>query len=145
MSKLQKIPTVINGITETQDNQTVDVDSPQWCKWLETVQSFRYCPTTNDAPFTVRRERDYWYGYRKFSGKLHKRYIGTTDNLSSARLNEVANLLNNLQGEQANKTVTQKSGYSKKVTEWVTKDEFEELRSEIAVLRSELRGKLAAR
>ena len=49
-----------------------------WLEWLGRTQSFRYVPKEN-APFTVRKEKsrrgdgDYWYGYRKVGGKLHKR------------------------------------------------------------------------
>ena len=66
-----------------------------WLEWLLNAQSFRYVPSLN-APFTVRKEKsrrgdgDYWYGYRKVGGKLHKRYIGKAEDLTVNRLEEVA-------------------------------------------------------
>lgn len=66
-----------------------------WLEWLLNAQSFRYVPPTN-APFTVRKEKsrrgdgDYWYGYRKVQGKLHKRYIGKAEDLTVNRLEEIA-------------------------------------------------------
>jgi hypothetical protein len=66
-----------------------------WLEWLGRTQSFRYVPSLN-APFTVRKEKsrrgdgDYWYGYRKVGGKLHKRYIGKAEDLTVNRLEEVA-------------------------------------------------------
>ena len=70
-----------------------------WLEWLGRTQSFRYVPSEN-APFTVRKEKsrrgdgDYWYGYRKVGGKLHKRYIGKAEDLTVNRLEEIANRLN---------------------------------------------------
>lgn len=70
-----------------------------WLEWLLNAQSFRYVPYEN-APITVRKEKsrrgdgDYWYGYRKAQGKLHKRYIGKAEDLTVNRLEEIAALLN---------------------------------------------------
>ena len=66
-----------------------------WLEWLLNAQSFRYVPYEN-APITVRKEKsrrgdgDYWYGYRKAQGKLHKRYIGKAEDLTVNRLEEIA-------------------------------------------------------
>ena len=45
--------------------------------------------------FTARKEtsktgKDYWYAYRKVEGRLHKRYIGKSEDITSKRLSEVA-------------------------------------------------------
>src|SRR3712207_7611328 len=52
---------------------------------------FRSCP---DVTYTARRERRpasegwYWYAYRRHAGKLCKRHIGTTAELTAARRSE---------------------------------------------------------
>jgi hypothetical protein len=43
---------------------------------------------------TLRREirsgRGHWYAYRRVAGKLHKRYVGTDENVTQHRLLEIA-------------------------------------------------------
>ena len=89
-----KICLVAQGILEPDSGLTIDLESPQWLEWLETHKSFRYCPISSDSPFTLTREGEYWYGYRKQLGKLHKRYIGKSEKLTTAKLEEIASLLN---------------------------------------------------
>lgn len=47
-----------------------------------------------DFEMTLRREircgRGHWYAYRRVLGKLHKRYVGTDENVTQKRLVEVA-------------------------------------------------------
>lgn len=47
-----------------------------------------------DMTMTLRKERrgqlDHWYAYRRVLGKLHKRYVGTSEKLTEKRLLEVA-------------------------------------------------------
>lgn len=89
------VPIVENGKLES----AVKVGSKAWDKELHRIDSFRYVPKKN-APFTARKEKSkrgeesYWYGYRKVSGKLHKRYIGKSSDLSIERLEEIAQQLN---------------------------------------------------
>jgi len=49
---------------------------------------------------TLRKERrgtlDHWYAYRQVFGKLHKRYVGTSDRITEARLVAVAQRLPSL-------------------------------------------------
>lgn len=98
VTKMQKIPSVQAGKLEPEDGASIKVESQRWFKWLESSPSFRYTPTSND-PYTCRKEKanrgeaDYWYGYRKVGGKLHKRYIGKSHDLTVQRLEEVAALL----------------------------------------------------
>jgi len=112
-----------------------------WQEWLLSAQSFRYSTSSPSAsPYTVRKEKDYWYGYRKVSGKLHKRYIGKSEDLTVAKLEEVASLLN-IPPEPRQKLL---------VTESVThtnSDEVARLQTQIERLQSELqnaRGKCLA-
>lgn len=74
-------------------------DSPAWFSWLSKRTSFHF--TGKHGHFTARQEKKqrgetYWYGYRKVAGQQHKRYLGTTDRLTLAHLEEVADVL---QGE----------------------------------------------
>ncbi|HZR41308.1 MAG TPA: transcriptional regulator, partial [Ktedonobacteraceae bacterium] len=64
---------------------------------LEKIASFsfqsrsgEYCTVRKQ---TVQRGTEYWYGYRRVQGRIVKRYLGRTADLSIARLEEVARLL----------------------------------------------------
>ncbi len=66
-------------------------DSPAWFTWLSQRTSFHF--TGKHGHFTARQERKqrgetYWYGYRKVAGRQRKRYLGTTDKLTLAHLEE---------------------------------------------------------
>jgi hypothetical protein len=73
-------------------------DSPDWFTWLAGRTSFHF--KGQHGHFTARREekkkRDeepslwYWYAYRKAYGRQHKRYLGSTDALTLAKLESVA-------------------------------------------------------
>src|SRR4028118_836854 len=92
------IASVVEGLIETDDGKVFELDSGRGSAWLERVSSFRYEPTGANKPYTVRQETkkggDYWYGYRKVAGKLHKKYIGKSSELSTAKLEEIAEALN---------------------------------------------------
>jgi len=71
-------------------------DSSAWFTWLAGRTSFHF--TGKHGHFTARQEKKqrgepYWYGYRKVAGRQHKRYLGTTDKLTLAHLEEVAHAL----------------------------------------------------
>ena len=79
--------------------RTIALDSPAWAAWLadEAHTAVRVvCPS---GTYTARRERRpasagwYWYAYRRHAGTLYKRYIGTTAELTAARLLEVGQAL----------------------------------------------------
>jgi hypothetical protein len=136
-----KICSVAQGILEPDHGLTIDLESPQWLEWLETHKSFRYCPLGDDSPFTARKEGEYWYGYRKHLGKLHKRYIGKASELTTAKLEEIASLLN-APTEPRSKNVEQP------VTETTTSNDISQLWQALTEMRSQLeevRGKLLAR
>jgi len=68
-------------------------DSPEWFTWLRTLGSFHF--KGKQGHFTGRNERKkhgdtYWYAYRKVNQKLYKRYLGTTEKLTQANLEETA-------------------------------------------------------
>jgi chromosome segregation ATPase len=154
------IASVVQGLIETEDGKVFELDSCKGSAWLELIGSFRYEPTGANKPYTVRQEPkkggDYWYGYRKVAGKLHKKYIGKSSELSTAKLEEIAEALNTPQQPrvtQVTDTVTQVTEASNhQVTDTVTDSHTAErvtalelqmhaLRESLEVLRSELLGK----
>jgi chromosome segregation ATPase len=154
------IASVVQGLIETEDGKVFELDSCKGSAWLESIGSFRYEPTGANKPYTVRQETkkggDYWYGYRKVAGKLHKKYIGKSSELSTAKLEEIAEALNTSQKSrvtQVTDTVTQVTEAStQQVTDAVTDShtvervtalelQMQALRESLEALRSELLGK----
>ena len=86
------------------------LDSPEWFAWLATAVSFRYFANGSIrinqyyarpmAPISVRKEkrrRGYlWYAYRRIGGKLYKRYVGRSADLTLPRLETIAAVLNEI-------------------------------------------------
>jgi len=153
------IASVVQGLIETED-KVFELDSCKGFAWLESIGSFRYEPTGANKPYTVRQETkkggDYWYGYRKVAGKLHKKYIGKSSELSTAKLEEIAEALNTPQQPrvtQVTDTVTQVTdANNQQVTDAVTDRDtaervtalelqFQALQESLEELRSVLLGK----
>ena len=88
------MPKVESGYLYT-DAGSVALDSPEWISWVEAHTAFYFESTT--GTFTARKELRsggwYWYAYRKHLGKLSKCYLGKSQELTSSRLVEVAELL----------------------------------------------------
>jgi predicted ATPase/DNA-binding CsgD family transcriptional regulator len=68
-------------------------ESPDWFAWLEQVPSFTF--QGQAGSFTARKERkergaSYWSAYRKTQGTLAKKYLGTSRDLTLARLEAIA-------------------------------------------------------
>jgi hypothetical protein len=84
----------IQGMVETEDGKIFDLNSPIGSEWLESVGSFRYEPSGESKPYTVRKEASgYWYGCRKITGKVRKKYIGKSLEVNVAKLEEIAEAL----------------------------------------------------
>ena len=71
-------------------------EDPAWFAWLEAVSSFAF--HGQNGSFTARKETKqrgagYWYAYRKREGSLAKTYVGKTADLTFARLEGVARVL----------------------------------------------------
>jgi hypothetical protein len=153
------IAAVIQGTVEFA-GKVFEVDSPRGLMWLESVTSFRFEPAGANKPYTVRKESgkggDYWYGYRKVAGKLHKKYIGKGAELSTAKLEEIAEALNNppqprVTGKVTEVTQTSERLVTDKVTENCSADrltalelQVQALQESLEALRSALPGKLRA-
>ena len=74
------------------------VGAPDWYVWLQTATTFSF--RSAFGTFTVRKEKAgnkrggwYWRAYHKRGGKLHRAYIGTSEELTLERLYAVAALL----------------------------------------------------
>jgi len=84
----------LEGPAQTRSNLVPD--SPDWFRWLARLGSFHF--QGKSGQFSARQERKqrgatYWYAYRKANQVRIKRYLGTTDRLTLAKLEETANAL----------------------------------------------------
>jgi hypothetical protein len=76
-----------------QARSQLEPDSPEWFTWLARLGSFHF--QGKSGHFTARQERKqrgdaYWYAYRKAHKQRLKRYLGTTDKLTLASLEQTA-------------------------------------------------------
>jgi predicted nucleic acid-binding Zn-ribbon protein len=89
---------------KTEDGKVFELDSPKGSVWLESISSFRFEPSGDSKPYTVRKEASaYWYGCRKVAGKVRKKYIGKSSSLNVAKLEEIAEALEISPVPRANK------------------------------------------
>src|SRR3989442_5802639 len=71
-------------------------NTPAWFAWLAGVSSFAF--RGQAGSYTARQEAvqrgaRYWYAYLRTGQKLRKKYLGKTTDLTLARLEQVARLL----------------------------------------------------
>ncbi len=93
-------PKVLGGVLYAE-TVSFSVGSQDWWAWLERPDTTLFYVETNAGTFTARREprrnvpfnRTYWYAYRRQRSKLHKRYLGRSEELTLARLADVARQL----------------------------------------------------
>jgi len=135
------IPSLVQGMIETEDGKVFKLDSPKGSAWLESIGSFRFKPSSDSKPYTVRKESGiYWYGCRKVAGKVRKKYIGKSSSLNVAKLEEIAEALEIPPVPRANKvvevteTVAEVAEVAKKVTE-VAQDRLTTLELQVANLQ----------
>ncbi|MEG4121857.1 hypothetical protein QUA43_30870 [Microcoleus sp. N9_B4] len=151
------IPSVIQGLIEADGGKVFELDSPKGLTWLESIGSFRFEPSADNKPYTVRKESgkggDYWYGYRKQSGKLHKKYIGKSSELNTAKLEEIAEALNTPSQSRVTDKVTEVTEVTGRTNQGVTDScdgdrltalelQVQTLQESLEALRRELPGKL---
>jgi len=85
------IPSVVQGLIETDDGKVLELDSLKGSAWLESIGSFRFEPSGEGKPYTVRKEAGaYWYGCRKVARKVRRKYIGKSSEVSVAKLEAIA-------------------------------------------------------
>lgn len=84
------------------------LESAAWFDWLQSASAFRYHSQQHYhiirgygppfSPISLRKEKRrrgfLWYAYRRSYRILYKRYVGQSDTLTIARLEEIARLLN---------------------------------------------------
>ena len=107
---MAKTPPIVNDgiLTYQQDGSftQVELDSSTWYTWLETASSFAF--RSEHGSFTARQERagnrrgsPYWRAYCTREGKLHRVYLGKSQELTFERLSTVATALAG-QGNEGN-------------------------------------------
>jgi len=97
----QVSPIIQDGILTDLRNESpvqIVVDSSDWYAWLQTASTFT--SRSEGALFTThkeragnRRGRAYWRAYRTWQGKLHRAYLGQSEELTLERLQAVAGAL----------------------------------------------------
>lgn len=113
-SKVKTEASIVNGILYFEDASQCPVDDPRFqdivgdgytnalrlvsldTNWYVSVYTggaaFRHEDV--NVEMTLRREvrygRGYWYAYRRVMNKLHKRYVGTDEQITQKRLLEIA-------------------------------------------------------
>lgn len=97
-------------------DHTLTVGTPAWYEWLTTASSFTF--TSGHSTFSARKERSgsqrggwYWKAYRKQGGKLHRAYLGKSEDLTLDRLTTVAQTL-----ATAFLSTTDETGLSEQIT-----------------------------
>jgi chromosome segregation ATPase len=132
------IPSVIQGTVEVE-GKVFELDSPKGATWVETIGSFRFEPAGDGKPYTVRREGSgYWYGCRKVAGKVRKKYIGKTSEVSTAKLEEIAEALEVPPVARISKVAEVAQGVVQRVAQEVAQDRLTALELEVANLRKAL-------
>ena len=123
------IPLLVQGMIETEDGKVFELDSPKGSAWLELIGSFRFEPSGDSKPYTVRKESGiYWYGCRKVAGKVRKKYIGKSLEVTVAKLEEIAEALEIPPVPRANKVAE----VAERVTEGVAERVAEAVAEQVA-------------
>jgi LuxR family transcriptional regulator, maltose regulon positive regulatory protein len=93
----ETVPMVCDGALHIDGNAAVLVGSDAWRQWLADSANTSFRVHAGAGPFTARREQQrngwYWYAYRRVAGRLHKAYLGRDQELTQARLEQVAGQL----------------------------------------------------
>jgi chromosome segregation ATPase len=136
------IPVVIQGTVEVE-GKVFELDSSKGSAWLESIGSFRFEPSNDSKPCTIRREPSgYWYGCRKVAGKVRKKYIGKSSEINTAKLEEIAEALEVPPVARISEVaeVAQNAQVTERVAEvaGVAEDRFTALELEVADLRKAL-------
>jgi ATP/maltotriose-dependent transcriptional regulator MalT len=80
-------------VQSNSSEDAIPVGSPAWYAWLASATAFAFRST--DGTFTAHKERrgptqEYWKAYRRRAGRLHRVYLGRSEELTLDRLNTVA-------------------------------------------------------
>lgn len=110
-NKNPAVPVVhTNTLSYQQDQQDMrlQVGTAAWYAWLSTTHVFAF--RSMFGTFTARKERAsnqrggwYWRAYRRYKGKLHRVYLGKSDEITLDRLNAAAMTLTRQHATHENK------------------------------------------
>jgi chromosome segregation ATPase len=129
------IPSLVQGMIKTEDGKVFKLDSPKGSAWLESIGSFRFEPSGDNKPYTVRKESGiYWYGCRKVAGKVRKKYIGKSSSLNVAKLEEIAEALEVPPVPQVNKVAEVAERVAEEVAEEVAERVAEVAEDRLTIL-----------
>lgn len=86
------------GIMELPTGKCFEVNSQEWWAWVNSdeAESFRFECDFGVKGYRARKEEikarsgSFWYAYKRVEGKLRKRYLGKSNELSLERLESVA-------------------------------------------------------
>lgn len=89
---------VTAGIMELPSGKCFEVGSQDWWSWLYSseAESFRFECDFGVKGYRARKEEikarsgSFWYAYKRIEGKLRKRYLGKSEELTLERLESVA-------------------------------------------------------
>ncbi len=104
---------IMNGALYFSEARQFSIDSELFCETIEheSVKAIRVISLSTEwferewigdgmyknelsLEMTLRKEKrgnkNHWYAYRRFAGKLHKRYVGVSENVTGDRLVAVA-------------------------------------------------------
>jgi hypothetical protein len=89
---------VTAGIMELPDGHCFEVGSHEWWEWVSSnkAESFRFECDHGVKGYRARKEviksrsGSFWYAYKRIDGKLRKRYLGKSEELTLGRLESVA-------------------------------------------------------
>src|SRR5215472_13210253 len=86
-------------------DHTLPIGSSEWWRWLDAEHTTTFCFENAQGSFTARREQKngswYWYAYRKKNGKLHKAYLGKSEELTPECMNSAVTTLANREGSHS--------------------------------------------
>jgi len=89
---------VTAGIMELPSGKCFEVGSHEWWNWVNSdkAESFRFECDFGVRGYRARREEiksrsgSFWYAYKRVDGKLRKRYLGKSEELTLERLENIA-------------------------------------------------------
>lgn len=116
------------------EGERIEPDTGEFTRWLHSNDSFRV--EAGDNSYRARKESytgiDYWYGVKKVAGKLHKRFIGKTEEVTHERLGAIARNIRQPSAKSAPPEVIQK------VNQVDLKPEIVALKAQMAAIQEQL-------
>jgi hypothetical protein len=89
----KEMPWIRQDMLRLPDQPPIRLGSQAWFDWLSRTSAFCYQPPGATDRLTLRKEKRrqhfYWYAYLKRDAKLHNAYVGKTQSLTPARLQQV--------------------------------------------------------